>query len=103
MDTLELEKIKLETAKIFWSELQRFFAKGEAIWVSNKLDLVEVAYQFSIDNKSQVKEWLNNKTIAQVPDELALEWFNSNTQLWAVVVKPFVLVQEQKTGVCFEN
>jgi hypothetical protein len=94
MSALEKEKIQLETAKIYWSELQRFFAKGEAIWISTQLDLIEVAYHFSIDDKNQVQEWLNNKTIAQVPDELALEWFNSNTQLWAVVIKPFVLVQE---------
>lgn len=94
MSALEKEKIKLETAKIYWSELQRFFAKGEAIWISTQLDLIEVAYHFSIDDKAQVQIWLNEKTIAQVPDELALEWFNSNTQLWAVVIKPFVLVQE---------
>jgi hypothetical protein len=94
MNSLEKEKIQLETAKIYWSELQRFFAKGEAIWISTQLDLIDVAYHFYIDDKKQVQEWLNNKTIAQVPDELALEWFNSNTQLWAVVIKPFVLVQE---------
>lgn len=94
MNALEREKIQLETAKIYWSELQRFFAKGEAIWISTQLDLIEVAYHFSIDDKAQVQIWLNEKTISQVPDELALEWFNSNTQLWAVVIKPFVLVQE---------
>jgi hypothetical protein len=94
MNSLEKEKIQLETAKIYWSELQRFFAKGEAIWISTQLDLIEVAYHFSIDDKNRVQEWLNEKTIAQVPDELALEWFNSNTQLWAVVIKPFILVQE---------
>jgi hypothetical protein len=93
MNLLEKEKIQLETAKINWSELQRFFAKGEAIWVSNELDLVEVAYQFSMDNKSQVQEWLSNKTVTPVPDELALEWLHSNSELWTVVIKPFVLVQ----------
>ena len=94
MSLLEKEKIQLETAKIYWTELQHFFTKGEAIWVSTQLDLIDVAYHFFIDNKEQVQTWLNQKTIAQVPDELALEWFNSNTQLWAVVIKPFVLVQE---------
>lgn len=94
MNSLEKEKIQLETAKIYWSELQRFFAKGEAIWISTQLDLIEVAYHFFIDDKNKVQEWLNGKTIAKVPDELALEWFNSNTQLWTVVIKPFVLVQE---------
>lgn len=95
MNSLEKEKIQLETAKISWSELQRFFAKGEAILVSTQLDLVEVAYQFSVDNKSKVQEWLSNQTVTPVPDELALQWFNSNAELWTVVVKPFVLVQAQ--------
>lgn len=77
MNSLKKEKIKLETAKIYWSELQRFFAKGEAILIPTQLDLVSIAYHFSIDDKKQVQEWLN-----------------SNTQLWAVVIKSFVLVQE---------
>ena len=73
----EKEKIQLETSKIHWSELQRFFAKGKAIWISTQLNLIEVVYYFSIDDKRKVHEWLN-----------------SNTQLWAVVINPFVLVQE---------
>ena len=31
MNKFEKEKVNLETAKIYWSELQRFFAKGEAV------------------------------------------------------------------------
>ena len=49
-NVIEKEKLHLETAKIACLELQRFFAKGQAIWVSNELDLVETAYQFSQDN-----------------------------------------------------
>ena len=94
ISTIEKEKLHLETGKVSWLELQRFFAKGEAIWVSNELDLVEVAYQFSLDDTANAKEWLNTKKVAVVSDNQALEWFESNTELWAVVVKPFVLVQE---------
>jgi hypothetical protein len=94
MNELEKEKVNLETAKIAWSDLQRFFAKGEVVWVSNELDLVEVSYQFSIDNKISVQNWLENQQIALVSDKQALCWFESNTELWAVVVKPWILVQE---------
>ena len=94
MNEVEKAKVNLETAKIYWSELQRFFAKGEAIWVSNALDLVDVAYQFSIDNKIQVQNWLENKCIALVSDEQALRWFEKDAELWAVVIKPWILVQE---------
>lgn len=94
MNEFEKAKVNLETAKIHWSELQRFFAKGEAVWVSNELDLIEVGHQFSIDNKIQVQQWLENKQVALVADEQALRWFETNAELWAVVIKPWILVQE---------
>ena len=94
MNEFEKEKMNLETAKIHWSELQRFFAKGEAVWISNELDLVEVGYQFSLDNKAEIQHWLENKQLDLVADEQALRWFETNAELWAVVVKPWILVQE---------
>lgn len=94
MNELERAKVNLETAKIYWTELQRFFAKGEAVWVSNELDFIDVAHQFSIDNKAQVAQWLENKQVALVSDEQALRWFESDAELWAVVIKPWILVQE---------
>ncbi len=92
--TLEKAKVNLETSKIPWHELQRFFAAGLAIAVSCDLDLVEVAYQFSVDNKTQVEQWLNAKQIGQVSDQQASNWFNNSSSVWAVVVKPWILVQE---------
>ena len=47
---LEKAKVNLETSQIAWKELQRFFAAGLAISVAAELDLVEVAFQFSVDN-----------------------------------------------------
>jgi hypothetical protein len=94
MNEFEKEKVNLETAKIHWKELQRFFAKGEAVWISSDLDLVEVGYQFSLDNKTMIQNWLENKQLALVADEQALRWFETDAELWAVVVKPWTLVQE---------
>lgn len=94
MNELEKEKVNLETAQIAWTDLQRFFAKGEVVWVSNELDLVEVSYQFSIDDKASVQNWLEAQKIALVSNEQALRWFETNAELWAVVVKPWILVQE---------
>jgi len=56
--------------------------------------LVEVAYQFSIDNKDQVADWLQNSQIGLVSDDQALSWFELDAAVWAVVVKPWILVQE---------
>ncbi|MBV5301882.1 MAG: DUF2288 family protein, partial [Methylococcales bacterium] len=58
------------------------------------LDLVEVGYQFSIDSKSHVQVWMENNQVALVSDAQALRWFESHAELWAVVVKPWILVQE---------
>ena len=83
-----------ETSQIAWHELQRFFASGLAIYISSEIDLVEVAYQFSKDNKKQVDQWMQDKQVMRVEDAQALTWFEQDVMLWAVVVKPWVLVQE---------
>jgi hypothetical protein len=88
------EKVNLETSKISWKELERFFARGMAVFVASSLDLVDVAYQFSIDNKDQVAQWMHNGQIALVSDQQALKWLEANAEVWAVVVKPWILVQE---------
>ncbi|MBU2571825.1 MAG: DUF2288 domain-containing protein [Gammaproteobacteria bacterium] len=87
-------KLNLETSQIPWRELQRFFASGLAIHVSEGLDLVEAAYQIASDNKDQVEQWLNSRQVGQVSDQQALTWYQANTEVWAVVVKPWILVQE---------
>jgi hypothetical protein len=90
---LEKAKVNLETSKIPWLELQRFFAAGLAIAVDNSLDLVDVAYQFSQDNKIQVERWLKANLIAPVSDQQAGDWYANQVTVWAVVVKPWILVQ----------
>ncbi len=88
------EKVNLETSQIAWKELQRFFASGSAVYVAPDLDLVDVAYQFSIDNKDQVATWMQNNQVALVSDQQATDWFAADAEVWAVVVKPWILVQE---------
>lgn len=86
-------KVNLETSRIAWKELQRFFASGVAVMVDAELDLVEVAYQFSRDNKAQVERWLLTKKVGKVSDEQAEAWVEADAVMWAVVVSPWVLVQ----------
>ena len=88
-----LAKINRETSKMVWTEVLPFFAKGMAIYVSHKMDLVKVAYELSIDNKKQLEEWMTEGLVANVSDEQASAWHESNILVWAVVIKPWVLVQ----------
>lgn len=98
MSSPELEevtraKMNLETARIAWHELQRFFASGAAIYVDPALDLVEAAFQISEDNKAQVLAWMQSGRLAPVTDEQARAWHEVDADMWAVVVSPYVLVQ----------
>jgi hypothetical protein len=89
------KEINLETSQIPWYELQRFFASGLAISVNPEIDLIDVAYQFSVDNKTQVEQWLKEKKISPVTDQQALKWHDDAIIVWAVVIKPWVLVQHR--------
>jgi len=90
---LERARILGETARIQWAELQRWFASGTAVYVSPELDLVETAYQLSNDNTAGFREWMSTGLVDRVTDEQAVDWLEANSMVWAVVVKPWVLVQ----------
>ena len=64
-----------------------------AISVAAELDLVEVAFQFSVDNKNQVEQWLQAGLVAPVADQQASDWYQNDSEVWAVVIRPWVLVQ----------
>jgi len=85
-----------ETAKIPWRELQRFFAAGKAILIDSKLDLIAVATEITNNNKVAIEQWIADNKVMPVPDEKAKQWVKEDSTVWAVVVKPWVLIQELK-------
>lgn len=87
------KKLNHETARIGWHELEKHFAAGNVVFVSPELDLIDVAYEVSLDNKAAVEAWVASKKVAPATDEQAAQWHASNAELWAVVVAPLVLVQ----------
>lgn len=93
-DLLRL-KLNSETAKMAWSELQRFFAAGKTLYVASDLDLIDVALALQQDNTGQVGGWLQQDKVYPVSDTQARGWLDQNCSLWTVVVKPWVLVQDQ--------
>lgn len=86
-------KINLETARLPWSELQRHFAQGTVIYVSEELDLVDVAVRISHDDKDSIARWMGDGKIGKVTDLQAQTWAEADASLWTSVVSPFVLVQ----------
>lgn len=94
-DTLR-QQLNTETGRIAWPELQRHFARGVVIKVESNLDLVDVAVKFVKDDKAAIEAWLNGGSIVRASDKNAKTWTESTTVFWAIVVAPWVLVQEIK-------
>lgn len=87
------EKLNLETAEIAWKDLQTFFAGGSVVYVEPGLDLILVAEQLAADNSDLFAEWMAEGKVARVTDLQAKAWYEADEVLWAVVIKPWVLVQ----------
>lgn len=88
-------KIVSETARIAWAELQKFYAAGAVITVAAELDLVDVAFAFSRDDKAAVAAWLQSGSVTRTTEQQAATWYQQQAQLWAVVISPWVLVQDK--------
>ncbi|HSX70404.1 DUF2288 domain-containing protein [Pseudomonas subflava] len=91
-------KLLGETAQIGWQELQPFFARGQLLWVGEALDLVEVAQAVAEDAGAKVAAWLQAGQVAKVDEARAQDYLQRDPDLWAVVVSPWVLIQERSAG-----
>ena len=101
-DSLRCRIIK-ETAVIRWQELQGFFARGIVLVASNDLDLVDIALHIANDNKAAVETWCCSGQLAKASDQQAELWCRSDAALWAVVVKPWIIVQPYKNVLSDEH
>jgi len=93
-DNEQQQQLNLETGQLHWQELQRHFARGVVITVNNELDLVEVAFKFTRDDKETIETWLDKKLVSRASDDDAKHWEKTNASFWAIVVAPWVIVQE---------
>ena len=88
-------KLNLETSRIHWHELQTYYARGNIVRVAPELDLLEVASELTADNKTRFQQGMSGDQVGEVPADLARAWYERNAELWAVVVAPWVLVQDR--------
>ncbi len=97
-DFIQQEKAKIvsETAKINWKELETFFAQGKLILVDGSLDLIDVAFAISTDDAKQVAQWMESELVLRDFTQKAIAFEKDNKEVWSVVIKPWVLIQELK-------
>ena len=51
-----------------------------------------------MDNKAQFELWMDEAKLSGITDELGQRLFDDNPVVWAVVVPPWVLVQQRDQG-----
>lgn len=94
LDASRRAQLNQETAEIAWSELARFFASGSIFSVAPSIDLVAVGVDIANDNKEAISNLVDKGLLARVSDEQAIRWTDTNANVWALVLKPWILVQE---------
>lgn len=91
--------LNAQTGQLAWHELARHFARGVVVTVSPGEDLVTVAESMVGDNQAVINRLYEAGKLRRAEDEDARHWDKNNTRFWAVVVAPWVLVQEvNETG-----
>ncbi|MEN8719700.1 MAG: DUF2288 domain-containing protein [Oceanococcaceae bacterium] len=87
-----------ETARVRWAEIERLFAAGTVLHVAPDCDLPTVAEALAEDNAVTVRQWMDDGLLAPLEDAIAQRWATDEAaDLWAVVVRPWVLVQERQS------
>jgi hypothetical protein len=89
------EQLNLETGRVRWQQLENHFARHVVIQVAGALDLVEVATALANDDKPAVEQWIERGLMQHLDMRVARDWADRDPELWAVVVTPWVVVQER--------
>ncbi len=82
-----------QTARIRWEDLQVHYARGALVCAATGMNLVEVAVELGMDNADQFEAWIDSDKISRPTEQEAQLWFEANTEFWAVVAAPWVLIQ----------
>jgi len=92
-------RLNAEAAKIPWRELQRHYARGAIMLLDADQDLIASAVQLACDDQASAERWSDQGGLRRANDEDARDWLQRDAMLWAVVVAPWVLVQEQACSI----
>ncbi|MBW4520451.1 MAG: DUF2288 domain-containing protein [Scytolyngbya sp. HA4215-MV1] len=78
-----------------WDWLMPHAKRDSVIVVSPELDLLDVGVAIASDNTTSVQHWIAESLIAKPsPDQLANWNDHLNQRFTALIVQPYVLVQE---------
>ena len=78
-----------------WNWLVPHVKRDSVVIIDQKLDLLDVGVAIASDNTSSVQDWIRQELIYKPSAEQLSIWNdNDTTKFNALIVQPFVLVQE---------
>lgn len=89
-------RLNLQTARISWPEIERFFARGRVLKTSPELDLIEVAVALAEDDTEKFGHWTKTGQVQHLNNATAKQWVKNDADLWAVVIAPWVIAQRRE-------
>ncbi len=89
-----MARLNAETGRIGWMALLPHFARGQVVRVAPGLDLLEAAAALARDDSERVRRWMDEGWMGPVDEDRARQWQQPEREVWAVVVAPWVVVQE---------
>ena len=82
-----------------WDWLVPHAQRDAVIIVADQLDLLDVGVAIASDNISKVQVWIDEALLAKPSTEQLGEWNGNRTKRFnALIVEPYVLVQEKVTA-----
>ena len=89
------EKLNKDIADISWQELLPHAKRDAVIIVNSELDISDVAVAIAQDNTTSVQSWIASQSITKPTANQLSQWNdNPQKQFTALIVQPFVVVQE---------
>jgi hypothetical protein len=88
--------LNAQTGRIEWAELARYFARGLVVCVAPGEDLLAIAEVLIDDDSVAVTQMMKAGRLHRADDQDAKGWEARQSSFWAVVVAPWVLVQETR-------
>lgn len=81
-----------------WDWLKPHIARDNVVVVAQGLELVEVGMAIAGDQVSMVQHWISEQMIAKPNTDQIRRWNDTeNIRFQALIVQPYVLIQEQTT------
>ena len=87
-------KLEAEIGPADWKVIRPHFLRSAIIIVSPELDLIDVAVKVAEDDTTCIKAWIEEGKLTKPFPEDAKRWEEEKKELTALVVDPFVLVQD---------